>query len=196
MTTKSLLGCAVVALALMTTAAHAVPIVYEGTLSPGVTVGGFIQDPSQIGSPNDDFWRFQANRGDRVTITINRLMSDLDPAVTLYQGEGSDTDQLVLLPDNADDNYDELPGFDGPFSDPQLIFTAETTGWYTVQVWDFASLAQVPGGSCYQITLNGEPSAPIFDCQAGSVPAPSSLALAGLGLLGLGALRAARRRAG
>ncbi len=172
--------------------ASAVPITYEGTLSSEITTGGFIQDPSQTGSPNDDFWSFSANQGDVVLITVNRLNSDLDPALVLFEGVGTDTDQLVEVA-SADDNYSPLPGFGGPFSDPQIRYTVRNSGMFTVQVWDYASNTQIPGGFCYQITLNAEPTGQVYNCQATSVPEPGSLALAGLALLGVAA--AVRRKA-
>ncbi len=179
------------------TSAHAVPIVYEGTLTPGVTVGGFIQDPALAGSPSDDFWSFSGNQGDVITLRVNRLNAALDPAITLYSGVGNDTSLLTEL-GGADDNLAELPGFEGPFSDPVLTFTLGGTGQYTVQVWDFASGEQIPGGFCYQITLNGAPSGPVFDCSGGGrVPVPGSLPLLGLGIAALAAtgVRGLRRRA-
>ncbi len=150
----------------------AVPVVYEpgGPLLPGVTRVGAIGDPSLTGSPFDDFWDFSGVQGQQIKLTGNRLDPGLDLAMRLYLGVGNDTSLLTFLT-SADDNYPELPGFDGPFADPQIIFTLRVTGMYTVQMWDFFSTPVAPGVQrCYQVTLDGEPVAPLFSC-SGSEPA-------------------------
>ena len=170
--------------------ASAVPIAYEGALTSGVTTGGFVNDPSLTGSPNDDFWFFSANQGDVITIAVQRLNSALDPATILYQGVGADTAALVQVA-QADDNMQELPGFSGPFADPFISYTVVNSGQFTLQVWDFLSGPQVPGGFCYQVTLNGTPTSPQFGCQ--TVAEPGSLALAGIALLGVAGLRRSKK---
>lgn len=186
-TTKSVY-LALLAMLLSPMAANAVPIVYEGELEPSVTDGGFINDPSQTGSPNDDFWSFFLEVAAEITITVNRLNASLDPALTLWRGVNNDTDLLSFVA-GADDNIAELPGFAGPWSDPFLTIFLDP-GSYTVQVWDFASDTQIDGGFCYQITLNRSPTGQEFGCGQTSVPEPGTLALLGLGLVGM----AARRR--
>ena len=164
----------------------AVPVVYEpgGPLLPGVTRVGAIGDPSLTGAPFDDFWDFSGVQGQQITLTGNRLDPGLDLAMRLYLGVGNDTSLLTFLT-SADDNYPELPGFNGPFADPQIIITLPATGMYTVQMWDFFSTPVPPNTlRCYQLTLDGEPAAPVASC-LGNVPEPGSLSLFGIALAGL-----------
>ncbi len=159
---------------LFISSANAVPITYEGELFDGVTSFGSISDPFDTGS---DWWFFDAEVGDVVTVTVNRLDANLDPALFLYAGLQSDTSTLTGFLAGADDDIAELPGFEGPFLDPQLLdFTITSADFYTVVVWDFASSIGAPFD--YQITLTG--------ANPSSIPEPASLALIGLGLAGIG----------
>lgn len=167
-------------------AASAVPITYEGSLTPGVTVGGSIRDPALTGTPNDDFWSFTGTEGQVITLVGHRLDAGLDLAFYVYRGTGTDTGQLGQEIAIADDEIPALPGLDGPFADPRLLnFSLPTTGAYTVQVWDFLS-TDVPDGTDrpYQLTLD-----------ISTVPEPGGLPLLGIAALGwYGLIRRRRDR--
>lgn len=153
------------------------PITYEGELFDGITSFGEISDS------DSDWWFFDANAGDVISLAVNRLENNLDPAMNLYFGFG-DTLNLSQVA-YADDNLAELPGLEGPFADPIINYTIATTGTYSANVWDFLSGPGAPFD--YQITLNG--ANPI------DVPEPSIFALFGLGLIGLGFARKNRKKA-
>ncbi|MEJ2199756.1 MAG: PEP-CTERM sorting domain-containing protein [Desulfuromonadaceae bacterium] len=168
----ALLLCGVVAGG-FASSANAVAITYEGELFDGITAYGSISDPFETGS---DWWFFHADAGDVITLTVNRLDANLDPAFYLYLGMQSDTSTLPAYSAEADDEIVELPGYEGPFADPQLSgFAISATGIYSVAVWDFAS--GTVGPFDYQIQLDGANPA--------AVPEPSSIMLLGFGLAGI-----------
>ncbi|MEW6219895.1 MAG: VPLPA-CTERM sorting domain-containing protein [Thermodesulfobacteriota bacterium] len=155
---------------------EAVPITYEGELIYNGTVFGWVSEPSETGSPNDDFWYFSGNAGDTIALTGHRLENALDPAFELYQGVGTDTDQLTWI-GGADDDIPEIPGFEGPYSDPRLVITLPATDQYTLQMWSYAS--GDPG--CDDVYM--------YQLSHQAVPVPASLLLLGSGLAGLVAVR-------
>lgn len=178
--------------------AAADPIVYDGTLVNGVTAPGEIGAGDVGNALQADYWRFWATAGDNVTVITRRVDGAFDPAQHVFSGiygdttdlgltnGGNDLDNGLNLIDFADDELP--PAVSGPFGDPQTIFVASTTGWYTVAVTEFLS-GPLPtdGDYDYGITVRGITGSP--------VPEPTFLALLACGACGVAVSRRRRKSA-
>jgi Bacterial pre-peptidase C-terminal domain/PEP-CTERM motif len=174
-----------------TAAVNAAPIAYEGVLVPGVadtgSVGGFswfLEEGAQV-----DYWRFSGVAGEIVTLSVNRLNGNLDPALSLYSGITSADTSLF----SASGSWggltfigsldDEHPAFltPGPGGDPFGSFTLPSAGNYTVAIG--GSTSTDAGSYPYRVTLTA----------VTPVPEPETWATLGLGLAALGFLRQRRQ---
>ena len=168
-TKQALLYAATIGTLISSANINAAPITYEGALLSGVTQTGSISDPIDTGS---DFWRFSASAGDVISLTVNRIDYNLDPAMNLYSGLFANTNDLTASIASGDDEI----AHPGPYGDPRIAnFNIATAGDYTVRVWDFLSGSGAPFD--YSITLRGASSA--------NVPEPGVASLLGLGIAGL-----------
>jgi hypothetical protein len=166
---------------------HAVPIVYEGTISPAAPVTGSVSGTGWATetAAGVDFWRFNGIAGEFFSVQANRLNSGLDPALTLYFGTTT-ADESQFLRDAdwgglvylrlADDEI-AVPG--GPGGDPLLTdYLLPFSGFYTIAIGGFSSTGSGPFGYSMQVT---------------AIPEPETVLLMSLGLAAVGLTRRRRR---
>lgn len=170
-------------------AAHAAPISYAGHLGLGGSAIGSVD--ADTGPWTDgsgwQFWTFNANLFDQVTITVERLSADLDPVFGVWFGQEADTSAYFdMSSDSLASTWigmgdDELPAFTvgGLGGDGKLEFTSYTSGTFVIAVADHLL---TPGGLSdmpYRVTV--------------AVPEPETYAQLVAGMLLLGGLSIARR---
>lgn len=169
--------------ALSATGASAAPLSYAGHLLNGVPVTGTVAADTGpwSGAAGWQFWTFDAQLFDTVTLTVERLDGALDPVIGVWFGQEADTSAYF---DMASDSLattwmglgdDELPAFvAGAGGDARVQFTSLFSGRFVVAVADHAL---TPGGGSamdYRITL--------------AVPEPSTYLQLAAGLLMMGSL--------
>jgi hypothetical protein len=173
---------ALAAVAALPGVAGAVPISYI-TLSDGVMVfGSNTQNVNNEDNPvGANYYRFHATAGNEITITGRRQAGHYDMSFWAFVGVFADTNDFGVSFDNGDAPNsdfadDQLPPlFAGPYGDPQSIFDAPVTGYYTIAVTNFLSDAGPPNP--FSLVAEGIDNA--------AVPEPGTLLLLGSGLTGL-----------
>jgi hypothetical protein len=177
---------------LVTSAAQAVPIIYD-TLFDGVTESDVNTQPAGVPSEPDGayYYSFAATAGSLIELEIDRESGHYDASAWVLFGTFGDTDDFGAAFDAGDSSFviftddEDPPALPGPFGDPHVIFLAPSTGLYTVAVTNFLSSAGPPNP--FNITVTG-----IVDPSA--VPEPASMAIWGLLTVGLVGVRKYRRR--
>lgn len=171
---------------------------YEGTLTLGETVDHKLYHGTGANKQVSQWWAFEAEAGDQVVITVHRLENAFDAAFRLYFGYGSELSAIAF----ANDEIDQLEGFQGKGRDAQYILTAEYTGMYSIEVFNMLNNS---GGADkafdYRISFTTyvapesddvTPRSPAGDPRLAPVQPvdePMGIALLGAGLLGMGLAR-------
>lgn len=196
---KVFAGAAMAALLAISQSAHSEMPAYAGHLDfGGIGTGAVTADSGPFGTPELwSFWTLNVPFTSEsvpfsapVTITVRRLVADLDPVIGVWLGQESDTANYFDMASDALTSTwygmgdDELPANvgTGPGGDARVSFTATLPGTYVVAVADYAFNGSSGGELPYQITA--------------AIPEPETYALmlAGLGLVGWAASRRRRSR--
>lgn len=180
-----------VAIALSGAAAQGGPIVYDGDLTGDLGAIGTI-DGGSLGDPASwDFWTFEANVGDEITIMVLGIADGLSPIVGLWFGLETDTTGFTdMFSDGSNTTF--LGSADGGLPDipglSRLTLPLTATGRYTIAVADDG--ASEARDQLYTIALEGSTAS----LPLPTVPEPGTLTLLGLGSLGLAVGRLRRRK--
>jgi len=166
------------------------PVVYEGTLLDGEDVAGSVSALGDtVTGQFAEFYQLFGLQGEEVTISVERVESDLDPAFYVIEGLLEDTTDFedaifggAGFLAFADDEVPPATGT-GPFADPSttITLTLDGVGAYTIAVVNFASGLDTGGDGRFDFTIRAE-----GNLLPSAVPEPSSaiiFATAGLALL-------------
>jgi hypothetical protein len=184
------LALSALALVLTCSTSEGALITYVGQLQNGVPVNGVNnQAPSNSDNPvGAVYYSFYATAGSVVTVTGDRLAGHYDMAFWVFSGLFNDTNDFGGAFDSSDAGFidfgddEQPPNIAGPFGDPQSVFNAPVTGFYTVAVTNFLSSAGPPNP--FQLQATGIDNV---------VPEPGTLAMFGT-LVGIGLCACRRRR--
>ena len=89
--------------------AQAVPVVSNGDLTNGVLQSGAMAVDSLLFPAIWDFWTFNANAGDNITVTGRRIPtgSNNDPVIGVWFGIEADTDEPEVISGTKDEDEEE-----------------------------------------------------------------------------------------
>ena len=170
------------------------PLTYEGQIFDSVSVTGDVSRRSVRNAKKWDYWCFEGNEGDEVSITLDRTSSSMDPTVALYEGLGTtysglsysrrrSTSELTWLAGD-DDSGSDSPA--GPYRNSLIAdFTLPTNGAYTIAVMD--SCGSRCGPWSYELALAGSGGA--LGGGGTEVPEPATLGMLVVGAVALGVVQ-------
>jgi len=159
---RALLTAGALAWGLAAQSVHAIPLSYTGDLGTGRSAtDAAAPDSGPFGTPEVwDFWTVSAPLGAKVTISVQRLVADLDPVFGVWFGQETNTASYFdMFSDSVNTTWfgagdDELLAnlVGGPGGDALLSFIAVVPGTYVIAVADHTFTATTSGNLPYLIT--------------------------------------------
>lgn len=140
----------------------AATISYSATICDDTPVDGTV---ARRTSTRPDLWKyyeFTGVAGEQVTITVNRTSCNLDPGFALYRGttttsdgtsrsEGTHANSDLVWKAFVDDGFTPTINC-GVWQDPELTITIDTSGTYTLGVFDVGGSGS---GGTFEVIITG-----------------------------------------
>jgi hypothetical protein len=132
-------------------------VTYEAHLCPDVTVSGSVSNTDRSNVSEWKYYSFNATAGNEVTITVNNVSSQMDPAIYVARGTTTTTTGVnfnVSFFRGGSLTYLGRTDNGGCGQSESYTFTPSVTGSYTVMVFRIA-LSVCSTGTSFDLTVEG-----------------------------------------